>query len=706
MARKKNLKVNITADASGLDKETKRANSSIGNFTSKAKRDLAGLVTGFASVGMAIRALSSAFRTISDFQSANSKLAAVLGTTTKGVKDLTQAAIELGRKTQYTASEVTDLQTELAKLGFSESEIKAMQEPVLKFAAAVGTDLATAAARAGATMRGFGLTAEETGEMLATMAVSTSKSALSFNYLDESLGKLVPVTKSFGLDTKSTIALLGTLANAGIDSSSATTALRNTIIELANSESKLSKELGSQPRNMTELLDAMAKLRDRHLSVADASDLVGKRAAPAFLALLDGADACRDLYTELQNVNTALDDMYTTMTDNVEGSVNKLKSAWEGFTLSLRDSQGPIKWIIDRLTDLVQLMNLGITGFKSAKIDEKIEKRKREWQDLGMTPEEMQAEVDYRQNRIDRAKENGASKREIKDLVEEFMIAFTAMQDLTKPSTTTTTTGGGGGGGGGGSDKGKKGKLVTFDDANEIAAYDKQMSDLAAHMLENYEELHPVIDQVKESILEMAYEGILATEKLERAEQQRSEEFRRQHELNEEAIKKHIETVENFYEELDRLMQGFVVDTLSNVGTFIGEALTGGFDDAAANLGNNLLDSLGSLAQQVGELAIGVGTTELAIQKSLETLNPYVALAAGAALVALGAAVKSAASNIAAGMGSYSSSRSLDSYGTRGGSDDLEARTINIRVTGRLTGDGRNLIGVIQETEKVTNHTT
>ena len=651
MARKKNLKVNITADASGLEKETKRAKSSIGNFTSKAKRDLAGLVTGFASVGMAIRALSSAFRTISDFQSANSKLAAVLGTTTKGVKDLTQAAIELGRKTQYTASEVTDLQTELAKLGFSESEIKAMQEPVLKFAAAVGTDLATAAARAGATMRGFGLTAEETGEMLATMAVSTSKSALSFNYLDESLGKLVPVTKSFGLDTKSTIALLGTLANAGIDSSSATTALRNTIIELANSESKLSKELGSQPRNMTELLDAMAKLRDRHLSVADASDLVGKRAAPAFLALLDGADACRDLYTELQNVNTALDDMYTTMTDNVEGSVNKLKSAWEGFTLSLRESQGPLKWIIDRLTDMVMLTSLGITGFRSAKIDEKIDARKREWLDAGMTPEEMQEEVDYRQSRIDRAKEAGASKGEIKELVEKQMIDYWAreavMAELTNRQNATTSggTGGSTSGGstaGGKDQKGRDWAAEAREYARELAdiqEYDDEMSETASRMYEEFRKLHGEIDPTVQEIAEFGRQAVIAFEKAERANQEMSAEFQRQADIMAGAT-----------QQLTSMVEGFMVDTFANVGSFIGEAMVGDFDEAAQNLGNNLLESLGDLAVQVGELAISTGVALLGIKESLKSLNPYVAIAAGAALVALGAAVKSAASSLSSGM--------------------------------------------------------
>ena len=771
MAKGFNLKAIFSADTKDIEKGSAKATESVKDFERFSKsafggvdkgasvagkkvqalgKSIGALATKFAAAAISIRSLIAAIKTIADFEKANSTLAAVLGTTQRGIEKLTESAIDLGRKTEYTASQVTELQTELAKLGFSEPQIIAMQESVLKFAAAVGTDLASAAARAGATMRGFDLTAEETGDMLATMAVSTSKSALSFLYLDDSLGKLVPVTKSFGLNVKSTVALLGTLANAGIDSSSATTALRNTVIELANAESKLTKAIGSQPRSMDELLSALVKLRDRNISVAEASDLVGKRAAPAFLALLNGVDTCRELYGELQNVNTALDDMYTTMTDNVEGSVNKLKSAWEAFTLSLRDSKGPIKWIIDRLTDLVQLINLGISGYKSAKIDERVESKKREWLDANMTPEEMQAEVDYRQNRIDRAKESGASKKEIKGLVEEFLVAFNAMQGLTKTSSLsgTDTTGGNKGGSGSGGDGGNKKKSKTSDELKklqeearkyaaaeqEVIDADKEMDAEAARLYEQFKALNPEIASRKDetillarhiaSMVDLDQNASSATNQFAEqlyglgdafqavvyaaglTDEQLTEEVNKLSDQWAEGLLGMKETAKEFSAAIREILLDAMEDTLNNVGTFIGDALTLGFDTAASNLGTNMLDTLGTLVQRVGELCLAVGEGILAIDESLSSLNPYVALAAGSALVMLGAAVKSAASNLASGMGTYSSSRSLsDSYSPYS-TGELETRTLNIRVTGRLLGDGRNLIGVIQEAETYTNHTT
>jgi len=305
----------------------------------------------------AIKALAGTVKIITNFEAATSKLASVLGKTRDQITGLTNSAIELGRKTQYTASEVVGLQTELAKLGFTENQIKSMQEAVLKFAAAVGTDLPSAAARAGATMRGFGLTAEQTADTLEVMAVSTSKSALSFNYLDSTLGKLVPVTKAYGLDVRDTITLLGTLANAGIDASSAGTALRRIFAELANADSKLNKSLGKQPKTMEDIIGALKQLKASGLGAKEAFDLLGKYAGPAFAALVNGADDCEQLYNELQNTNGALNTMYNTMTNNVTGAVNQLKSAWEAFILGLENSTGPMARVLRGLTKIVNEAN-------------------------------------------------------------------------------------------------------------------------------------------------------------------------------------------------------------------------------------------------------------------------------------------------------------------------------------------------------------
>ncbi len=140
----------------------------------------------FMGLGMVITtyvigAFKTLVTTIQDFERSNSKLASVLGTTIEGVSRLTEQAKFLGRTTTATASQVTGLQTELAKLGFSQEVIEKLTPATLKFAKAVDTDLSSAAAFAGAAMRMFRKDAGDAESVMATFAVATTKSALDFN---------------------------------------------------------------------------------------------------------------------------------------------------------------------------------------------------------------------------------------------------------------------------------------------------------------------------------------------------------------------------------------------------------------------------------------------------------------------------------------------------------------------------------------------
>ena len=67
---------------------------------------------------------------------------------------------------------------------------------------------------------------------------------------------------------------------------------------------------------------------------------------------------------------------------------------------------------------------------------------------------------------------------------------------------------------------------------------------------------------------------------------------------------------------------------------------------SAGDMANMVLDTLANLAIQVGELAIGTAIAIAGIKEALKSLNPYVALAAGIALVGIGSFVKSRLSKI------------------------------------------------------------
>ena len=314
----------------------------------------AGALAAFAAIAGAVRGVARAFQKIVDFEQANVNLSTIIGKNVKDIEALTYSAMELGRTTEYTASQVTLLQTELAKLGFKEGAIMQMQESVLHFATAIGTTLPEAAAMAGATLRMFGLEAKDTADTLGVLVQGANNSALSFSYYQTAMATVGPVAKTFGFSLRDTVALLGTLANAGFDASSAATATRNILLNLADSSGKLAVALGKPVSTFPELMSGLRQLKAQGVDLNTTLELTDKRSVSAFNTFLDGADAALALRDSLEDVNGVLKNTAEERVNTVEGSVKLLQSAWEGLILSFKESTGPIKEVVDWLTKLLE----------------------------------------------------------------------------------------------------------------------------------------------------------------------------------------------------------------------------------------------------------------------------------------------------------------------------------------------------------------
>lgn len=94
---------------------------------------------------------------------------------------------------------------------------------------------------------------------------------------------------------------------------------------------------------------------------------------------------------------------------------------------------------------------------------------------------------------------------------------------------------------------------------------------------------------------------------------------------------------------------------ISSFAQAIGDAFAGNWD----GLGAGLLRAVGQLAQQFGGLIVGMGVAALNLQSLI--INPLTAIAAGAALIALGALASSAAQSMISNAtgGGYSSAPSM-----------------------------------------------
>jgi len=261
-----------------------------------------------------------------EFAQALSGLESVLGASDAEMNQLSNSAKELGASTQFTSKQVVELQTEFAKLGFSTKEILASTKATLDLAASLDVGLGEAAMIAGSTLRAFGLEAEETQRVVDVMASSTSKSALDYDALRESLKLVAPTSRALNVDIEETTALLATLADNGLKGSVAGTGLSKTFIELNKKGIPLN--------------EALERVKNSSNSLNEAIDLVGVVGSKSLLTLANNAPKIDTLTKSFRNSQGAAQRLAETRLDNLAGDTTKLGSAWEGFLLSIEDGEG------------------------------------------------------------------------------------------------------------------------------------------------------------------------------------------------------------------------------------------------------------------------------------------------------------------------------------------------------------------------------
>ena len=343
-----------------LQADTGKMQLNVGNYP-----QLGGLLGGLgvrmggaAAAGLALgKVIKDNVSLATEYEKSLSVLAAILGTTKEGVQDLSEQAQHLGATTVFTAKEVAELQTELAKLGYTTDEIKNMAPAVLNFAQATGSSLADAASLAGAALRMFEKDTTHTTEFVDKMSAATTKSALNFSYLQNAMSTVSPVANAFGFKLEEVLALLGQLANAGFDASSAATATRNILLNLADANGNLAQALGQPVNNLDDLINGLKTLNDRGIDLGESLELTDKRSVAAFNTFLAGTDNVIKLRNELATCDGWAQQMADTMADNMEGSMKSLSSAWEGLNLHINQSNGLLRDLVDLLTKVVRWLD-------------------------------------------------------------------------------------------------------------------------------------------------------------------------------------------------------------------------------------------------------------------------------------------------------------------------------------------------------------
>lgn len=314
-----------------------------------------GVTAGFSAIRTGI---TNMVRTFSEFEKQVSKVGAISGASGDDLKALTSQAQALGEATEKTASEVAQLQLELAKLGFDPTQIQDATDAILDLSTAIDSDLAESAKVVGNVLRAFDLEAEETARVTDVMAAAFSRSSLDIQKFSTAMSTVAPVAKAFGFSLEETTALLAQLTDAGFDASAAGTATRNILLNLADTNGELAKRLGGSVDNLDDLLDGLSKLNDEGVDLNETLELTDKRSVAAFNRFITATEQTRSLTKELENAEGAAARMARIMRDNLAGDADKARSAVQGLFINLGNRLNPaLRKVTQSFTRLVGKLN-------------------------------------------------------------------------------------------------------------------------------------------------------------------------------------------------------------------------------------------------------------------------------------------------------------------------------------------------------------
>tara|TARA_R110001606_G_scaffold398949_2_gene579678 strand:+ start:4482 stop:6848 length:2367 start_codon:yes stop_codon:yes gene_type:complete len=333
------LQIAFGADLRGLNSGLKKAQRSINRFGKSMKRTGANLTRNLTLPIIGLGAV--AVKSFMSFEQSMLKVKAVSGATEQEFTALTNSAKALGASTMFTATQVSELQFELSKLGFSAVEIDKAQASILALSQATTHDLAESGKIVASTLKSFSKEASEASNITDVFALAASNSAMDMEKFAAAMPTIGSTANTVGVSLEELTSQMMVLSDRGIEASTMGTHLRKIFAELA-------------VKGIT-FNDAMEAINKSTNKVKTATDLFGKRAFNTGIILANTTKEQKNFEKELLNSGGTALRMAKIMDSGTGGALRRLQSALEGVAIDLGQMLIPL---------FENLMNIIQTGIK------------------------------------------------------------------------------------------------------------------------------------------------------------------------------------------------------------------------------------------------------------------------------------------------------------------------------------------------------
>lgn len=306
------------------------------NAKDKASGVFSSLQSKVAAVGVAIgtyfgvKSFVDVVQGAADFEAGMSKVKAATGASAEEMVKLKKAAEDAGANTKFTSTEAAEALTNLGKAGLNAADSLATLPAVLNLAQAGGVGLGEASEYITKAVAGMGLAFKDAGRVADVLALGANATNTSVEGLAQALSYVAPVAQSAGLTLEGTTAILGKLADAGIDASRSGTAMSNMLSQFKDPASQFKTALADAGITTNNFEQALKQLAVAGPKGEKAILAVGLNAGPALRALLNqGMGALDELKVKLEGAAGSAAATAKVMEDNLAGSFKGLSSAWD-----------------------------------------------------------------------------------------------------------------------------------------------------------------------------------------------------------------------------------------------------------------------------------------------------------------------------------------------------------------------------------------
>lgn len=295
---------------------------------------LAGRIAGLAGVGLSLGSLISINR---QYGQSLSDLSAITGATGTALRQYDEAAQEMGRTTEYSASQAAEsiklmasAKPELMKT--SEGLITATKSALI-LAQAAGTTLPDATRTLALSLNQFGAGAEQADRYINVLAAGAKYGSSEITDTAEAIknGGVAAAQAGIGFETLN--AAIQVLAEREVKGGQAGTALRNIILTLEKGTEQTLKP------SVVGLSQALENLSNKNLSTAEAVKLFKIENISAASILVQNRGKLKELVDELTGTNTAYEQA-SIRVNNLNGDLLGLTSAFEGMAIRVGQASG------------------------------------------------------------------------------------------------------------------------------------------------------------------------------------------------------------------------------------------------------------------------------------------------------------------------------------------------------------------------------